>query len=161
MIDTERRLQILEECGFAWVIRWLGDKTLAEIDQRLENVRSAMQAQVISGIPDVDPFFLHQERPEDAKAFFQIFLNAGTPEVFLVAWLLLHGGEIDDFLVEYEKEKAFSLRISVVLPGGQVIRVQSHNIFDLPLLRHLGLATVSEHPVITGIYALKLDMSSQ
>jgi hypothetical protein len=102
-----------------------------------------------------------QANIDNMKAFTQTFAVPISVEMRLMAFCLVKGAEILTLTLEYERLKKVTLTIKLLLNLGDTLRsdyetVQtftSNELWDLEMLKHVGLIKRGGQPLISGYYS--------
>lgn len=98
-----------------------------------------------------------KEDPDRVAAFLQLFASSCGTEILAMSWALLHDATVSHIELQFRQQEDFAL--SVVLDigcEGEKLAFESDYIFDLTVLRHLGLMKVDGRPVVSGLYPLNM-----
>jgi len=101
-----------------------------------------------------DPFVLLDANPSKASAFFETLTEPLSLEMRILVWQILLGAEITKIHFEYGRTESFDLGIEILSPDG-VSKEEfcSNRVWDFAVLRHMGVLTVDNKPIIEGYYA--------
>ena len=152
-MSTEREetlSKLLEENGLTWALA--GDAGAAgRILGVLEATASEYRTHFGS---DVDLLAAARAKPDEMRAFLQT-LTAGVSPAFLalVARILLRGAKVVCVRFEFEARKTLSLHVEIADPDGRRYAFDSTDLWDVQILRHLGLMKAGGVPFIDGYYA--------
>ncbi|MBI4580709.1 MAG: hypothetical protein HY718_13465 [Planctomycetes bacterium] len=154
--DALRRL--IRSAGEEWLIESPepSDKVLAGLRSAIDEVNRLAAERLGRSSPriDVDSLVREQERnPHKVRAFLQALGSTESPEMLLMVWRILEGRGIQSVHLEYRLQKTFSLHVCLQSVHGEPDeKYKSANVYDAVLLRHLGIMTMDNEPILDGFY---------
>jgi hypothetical protein len=75
--------------------------------------------------------------------------------MLLMVWRILQGLSIREVAMNYRELEAFSLSVTLALPGEEQDELETystHDINDAALLRNFGITTVDGRPLFDGFF---------
>jgi len=108
------------------------DSVLAEVDKNLYRVQVLLQAMAFGC----------------------------TPEMLVMIWMSELGCTIEQLTVDYERRDRVVLQVKLRLLGGAMLDFRSTEVWDLAVLRFVGLAKSDDAPAMSGFYPLSLPAAS-
>jgi len=152
MTGREARFrEILTEANLGWLLNQaqpdLLPHLLAEVDTLSDTLTAAL-----GGKHDV--FAEMDTDPRTLTPLIQLFASPTTSRMRAAAYCVLRGMSVKTVLLEYELQTKVSLSIVVEETStGKTYTFDSNTIWDIEILRHMGIMTLSKKPVLAGFYA--------
>lgn len=99
----------------------------------------------------------HDSNPYRVNALLQAIAFVCTPEMLAMIWMVELGAEIEDLKVDYSIRDHARIDATVRLIDRQTqVQFHSEDVWDLAVLRLVGIAKADDRPVLSGIYPLHL-----
>jgi len=158
--------QAIRGSGEEWLIDSFAppSEAMNRIRKAISELDSLAKQRLGKNSPDLSENAIVEEytrNPTKIRAFFQALGSTHNPEMLLMVFRIIRGMEIDNVQISYEKKKAFNMQVELLSPYGEPSEsYNSQNINDFALLRHFGILTIDEKPVLDGFYSLRLGKSS-
>lgn len=162
MIETEDILRNFEAFDSPWSTP-LAQKDLkaiaAKLNQDLEDIQAHINQRIDDGTPPVrlEPLFKGEPKTHTSKqkAFLQTFtLSVSNEMIAMVYFIAIENAEIKALTVNYICKKSFALNIELALPSGKKISFRSDNIWDIEVIRRLGVMKMNDKPLFAGYFLL-------
>lgn len=143
--------QRLHESGVGWLLN-------QDADARLEQIRSEIldvSAELSRRLPRMKIDVLAEVLTDPAlKPLVQMFASPTTRDMRAMVYCVLRGMTIKDIEFSYKLKQRVDL--AVVLQNeitGEELTFKSDRVWDVEILRHLGIMTMGNRPIIHGFYA--------
>lgn len=101
-----------------------------------------------------------RSNPYRVQALLQAMAFLCTPEMLTLIWMSELGCTIQMLTLDYERHVHAVLNIDLRLLDASTLRFSSAEVWDLAVLRFVGLAKADEAPEMSGFYPLFLPASS-
>jgi hypothetical protein len=161
-VTPEQRTQlgeIVSEVNLARVFRDLDD-----LGRRLEAF-SAHYAEKLKGVDKgaVPPPLVslervlaeHRSNPYRVEALLQAMAFGCTPEMLAMIWMSELGCAIQRLTLDYVRHDHVSLDVELRLLDASTLHFHSTEVWDLAVLRLVGLAKSNEAPDMSGFYPMR------
>lgn len=161
-MTPEQRIQlgeIVSEVNLARVFRDLDD-----LGRRLEAF-AAHYAEKLKGVDKgaVPPPLVslerilaeHRSNPYRVEALLQAMAFGCTPEMLAMIWMSELGCAIQRLTLDYVRHDRVALDVELRLLDASTLRFHSTEVWDLAVLRLVGLAKSNEAPDMSGFYPMR------
>lgn len=101
-----------------------------------------------------------RSNPYRVQVLLQAMAFGCTPEMLVMIWMSELGCTIQKLTLEYERRDRVSLEVKLRLLEGTTLDFHSTEVWDLAVLRFVGLAKSDDDPEMSGFYPLSLPASS-
>jgi hypothetical protein len=102
-----------------------------------------------------------RSNPYRVQVLLQAMAFRCTPEMLAMIWMSELGCTIQKLTLDYERrDHALLVVILRLLDGASTLTFQTNEVWDLAVLRFVGLAKSDEAPEMSGFYPLSLPSSS-
>lgn len=109
----------------------------------------------------------YRSNPYRVEVLLQALAFSCTPEMLAMIWMSGLGCNIQKLTLEYERGDEWRrsrsravLTIELRLLDGTILPFQSTEVWDLAVLRFVGLAKADDDPELSGFYPLRLPAAS-
>ena len=103
-----------------------------------------------------------RSNPYRVQALLQAMAFGCTPEMLVMIWMSELGCTIQNLALVYERRKHVALDIKLrLLDKVSTLDFRSTEVWDLAVLRLVGLATSDDAPDMSGFYPLSLPVSPE
>jgi hypothetical protein len=164
---TEQRTQlneIVSDANLARIFRDIDDlgrrlETFAtHYDEKSKGVaRGALPSSQISLDGVIAEF---RSNPYRVQVLLQAMAFGCTPEMLTMIWMSELGCTIQKLTLDYERHAHAVLVVKLRLLDASTLEFRSTEVWDLAVLRFVGLAKSDEAPQLSGFYPLSLPGSS-
>jgi len=155
--------QAIRASGEGWVLDLFApsDGAMNHIRGTLAAIRREAEIRFGENAPEISEdalVALFRQSPRQARGFFQALGGIRTPEMLLMVWRVIQGGEIVDIQLGYHRKERFMAKVFLESPEGEVEQTpyESERIHDFALFRHIGVFETGGRPVFDGFYALNV-----
>jgi len=161
MRNTNTLEEAIRDAGEGWLIDMFAppEQAIPHIRRTLADVDALARHRLGGNALDLSEQSLiaHYNRyPLKVKGFFQVLGGTRSTAILLMAWRIIQGMEIKRVQLNYQRQEAFALQVTLQSPYGDGDEVyQSDKIQDFAVFRHIGTMEVSNRPVFDGFYALR------
>lgn len=138
----------------------------ANVGWLLENAAEERLTQIITEIDELsdllckelrqicDVFAEMRAEASVLKPLIQLFATPITTSMRAAAYCIIRGMDVKNVKLAYELKRSVALSITVEdVVTGETHDFSSNHVYDVELLRHMGIMTLSGRPVLTGFYA--------
>jgi hypothetical protein len=152
MADTRSTLlaDALVQANAGWLVRKDSPEQLTRILSEIDEL-SALLTKELSSPRDVFAEMLAE--PRLLRPLTQLFATPTSTPIRAAAHCIIRGWDVKSINLAYELKRAVSLTVVVEHVGsGETHQFNSNNIYDVELVQHIGIMTLSGKPVMTGFY---------
>ncbi len=168
MTTTEQRLhllQIVNEINLARVFKDVDD-LVRRIEKFVGHYATKSQGVARGALPatrvSLDGLLAEfRSSPHRVQALLQAMAFLCTPEMLVMIWMSELGCAIQRLTLDYERHDRAVLSVQLRLLDGSHLSFTSSEVWDLAVLRLVGLAKSDEQPEMSGFYPLFLPEPSQ
>jgi hypothetical protein len=101
-----------------------------------------------------------RSNPYRVQVLLQAMAFGCTPEMLAMLWMSELGCTIQKLTLDYERRDRVLLQVKLRLLEGTTLEFHSTEVWDLAVLRLVGLAKSDEAPEMSGFYPLSLPAPS-
>ncbi|HEY0476738.1 MAG TPA: hypothetical protein VGD37_04395 [Kofleriaceae bacterium] len=101
-----------------------------------------------------------RSNPYRVQVLLQAMAFGCTPEMLAMIWMSELGCTIQKLTLDYERRDRAVLQIQLRLLDASTLEFRSTEVWDLAVLRLVGLAESDDKPEMSGFYPLSLPASS-
>ena len=102
----------------------------------------------------------HGSNPYRVQALLQAIAFSCSPEMLVMLWIAELGATVHTLTLDYERHGHAQLDVELRLLDGSLLRFGSSEVWDLAVLRLVGLAKANDAPEMSGFYPLFLPTPS-
>ncbi len=97
----------------------------------------------------------YRSNPYRVEALLQAMAFGCTPEMLAMIWMSELGCAIQRLTLDYERHDHVVLQVELRLLDGSTLQFRSTEVWDLAVLRLVGLAKSNEAPDMSGFYPMR------
>jgi len=101
-----------------------------------------------------------RSNPHRVQVLLQAMAFGCTPEMLAMIWMSELGCTIQKLTLDYERHDRAVLQVKLKLLDASTLDFRSTEVWDLAVLRFVGLAQSDEKPQLSGFYPLSLPAPS-
>jgi hypothetical protein len=152
--DIDALATVLEQSGVGLL---LNQDRLGRLNQIAQEVHEASQ-EIASriGSPGFDLLGEMQHDTSALKPLIQLFASPTSKEMRAMVYCVLRGMEIKtiDFSYRFKSAVSLSVKLEHNVTGEPLVFL-SDVVWDAEILRHIGIMTMGQRPVLHGFYAFR------
>ena len=151
MEDAEKLAELLEASGVGWLLAESRDERLAKIAQEIAKVSSEL-SRLLSA--EVDVWREMRDDPAALKPLVQMFASPTSCIMRAMVFCVLRGMNIESIDFCYRSRQSVSLNVTLQHDvTGERYPFRSRLVWDVEILRHLGIMKMGDKPILHGFYA--------
>jgi hypothetical protein len=152
--DMDGLANLLEQSGLGWLLAEDRDARLEQIGREVSETSAEITKRL--GNPPVRLLDEMQQDTAALKPLIQLFGSPTSTSTKAMVYCVLRGMEIQSLSFTYESKRQVSLEV-VLADGvtGQKHEFSSNVVWDAEVLRHLGIMTMGEKPLLYGFYPIE------
>ena len=150
--DLTNLARLLHASGIGWLLQEDRDVRLRQIAAEIAELSHELSRRLAPAKIDALGEMLNE--PEALKPLVQMFASPTSCAMRAMVYCVLRGMEISMIDFSYRLKRTVMLSVAVQNDvTGQELTFQSDLVWDVEILRHLGIMVMGKKPILHGFYA--------
>jgi hypothetical protein len=143
--------KLLSQSNVGWLLEEYADQRLAQILEEIDELSSLLTSELRAPCEVLSEM---GAEPGVLKPLIQLFATPTTTPMRAAAYCIIRGMDVKSIRLAYEHKLSLHLSITVEdVVTGETHAFSSSAVYDVEILRHMGIMTLSGKPILTGFYA--------